>query len=59
MEHNSSFHTFRGPPLCEAHEALWASSAHLSKETPAGWCCGAGAVFSLGLVFRLLPVLSV
>lgn len=42
MEHNSSFHTFRGPPLCEAHEALWASSAHLSKETPAGWCCGAG-----------------
>lgn len=38
----SSSHTFRGPPLCEAYEALWASSAHLSKGTPAGWWGGAG-----------------
>ena len=36
----SSSHTFRSPPLCEAYEARWASSAHPSNGTPAGWWLG-------------------
>lgn len=60
MEHNQLLIPL-GARLCETYKASAGLFCHLSKGTPAGCDAGRGevAVFSLGLVFRLLPVLFV